>query len=60
MPSVIQRNFISAEDYLQQDIFDLVTENVRNYRLSYNLALPDAIIGATAVFYQMPLFICNP
>jgi len=41
---------------MQQDIFDLATELVRNYRLSHNLALPDAIIGATAIFYQMPLF----
>ena len=45
---------------MQQDIFDLVTENVRNYRLSYNLALPDALIIESAVFYQMPLFTYNP
>jgi len=44
---------------MQQDIFDLATELVRNYRLSHNLALPDAIIGATAIFYQMPLFTYN-
>lgn len=44
---------------MQQDIFDLATEYVRNYRLSHNLALPDAIIGATAIFYQMPLFTYN-
>ena len=35
---------------MQQDIFDLATEYVRNYRLSHHLALPDAIIGATAIF----------
>jgi len=44
---------------MQQDIFDLATEYVLNYRLSHNLALPDAIIGATAIFYQMPLFTYN-
>jgi len=44
---------------MQQDIFDLATEYIRNYRLSHNLALPDAIIGATAIFYQMPLFTYN-
>jgi len=44
---------------MQQDIFDLATEHVRNYRLSHNLALPDAVIGATAVFYQIPLFTYN-
>jgi len=44
---------------MQQDIFDLATQHIRNYRLSHNLALPDAIIGATAAFYQMPLFTYN-
>ena len=44
---------------MQQDIFDLATQNIRTYRLSHSLALPDAIIGATAIFYQMPLFTYN-
>ncbi len=44
---------------MQQDIFDLATQNIRTYRLSHNLALPDAIIGATATFYQIPLFTYN-
>jgi hypothetical protein len=44
---------------MQQDIFDLATGYVRNYRLSHNLALPDAIIGATAIYYQIPLFTYN-
>ncbi|MEE9362063.1 MAG: PIN domain-containing protein [Cellulophaga sp.] len=26
---------------MQQDIFDLATQNIRTYRLSHNLALPD-------------------
>jgi predicted nucleic acid-binding protein len=44
---------------MQQAIFDLATQYLRNYRLSHNLALPDAIIGATAIYYQMPLFTYN-
>ena len=44
---------------MQQDIFDLATQNIRRYRLSHNLALPDAIIAATATFYQIPLFTYN-
>ncbi len=44
---------------IQQEIFDIATQHIRNYRLSHNLALPDAIIGATATFYQIPLFTYN-
>lgn len=44
---------------MQQDIFDLATQNIRRYRLSHNLALPDAIIAATATFYQISLFTYN-
>ena len=44
---------------MHQDIFDLATEQIRNYRLSHSLALPDAIIGATAIYYQIPLFTYN-
>jgi len=40
---------------MQQDIFDLATQYICDYRLSHSLALPDAVIGATAIFYQMPL-----
>jgi tRNA(fMet)-specific endonuclease VapC len=44
---------------LQQVIFDLATDYVRTYRLSHGLALPDAVIGATAIYYQIPLFTYN-
>jgi predicted nucleic acid-binding protein len=44
---------------LQQPIFDLATGYVRAYCLSHNLALPDAVIGATAIFYQIPLLTYN-
>lgn len=44
---------------LQQDIFDLATQYICDYRLSHCLALPDAVIGATAIFYQTPLLTYN-
>ena len=44
---------------MQQVIFDLATDYIRAYRLSQGLALPDAIIGATAIYYQLPLFTYN-
>jgi predicted nucleic acid-binding protein len=44
---------------MQQAIFDLATTHLRHYCLSHNLALPDAIIGATAIYYQIPLFTYN-
>lgn len=44
---------------MQQDIFDLATQYICEYRLSHSLALPDAVIGATAIFYEVPLFTYN-
>lgn len=44
---------------VQQEILDLATEYVRTYRLSHGLALPDAIIGATAIYYRIPLYTYN-
>ncbi len=44
---------------MQQVIFDLATDYIRTYRLSQGLALPDAVIGATAIYYQIPLFTYN-
>lgn len=44
---------------MQQIIFDLATQFIRDYRLSQGLLLPDAVIGATAIYYQMPLFTYN-
>ncbi len=44
---------------MQQVILDCATDYVRCYRLSHGLFLPDAIIGATAIYYQMPLFTYN-
>ncbi|MEI6745790.1 MAG: type II toxin-antitoxin system VapC family toxin [Methylococcaceae bacterium] len=44
---------------MQQTIFDLATDYIRTYRLSHGLSLPDAVIGATAIYYQIPLFTYN-
>ncbi len=44
---------------LQQDIFNQATHYVSDYCLSHNLVLPDAVIGATAIYYQIPLFTYN-
>jgi tRNA(fMet)-specific endonuclease VapC len=44
---------------MQQIIFDLATQFIRNYRLSQGLLLADAVIGATAIYYQIPLFTYN-
>ncbi|MCR8557870.1 type II toxin-antitoxin system VapC family toxin [Mucilaginibacter sp. BJC16-A38] len=32
---------------------------IENFKLSHGLQIPDAIIGATAVIYQIPLFTYN-
>jgi hypothetical protein len=39
---------------IQQEIFDLATNYVRNHRLSHGLALPDAVIGATVIYFKFP------
>jgi tRNA(fMet)-specific endonuclease VapC len=45
---------------MPQEIFDLATQFIKTYRLSHGLALPDAIIGATAIYYQIPLYFNKP
>ena len=32
---------------------------MENFRLSHNLQIPDAIIGATAVIHQIPFYTYN-
>jgi tRNA(fMet)-specific endonuclease VapC len=44
---------------MEQIIFDFATQFIRDYRLSHGLLLPDAVIGATAIYYQIPLFTYN-
>lgn len=43
------------------DVADLAGEVVRSFRSrGVTLALPDALIGATALTYGVPLYTCNP
>ncbi len=44
---------------MHQAIFDLATQYICDYNLSHSLTLPDAVIGATAIFYKIPLFTYN-
>lgn len=37
----------------------LATELMKKFRLSHGLQIPDAIIGASAVIHQLPLFTYN-
>ena len=37
----------------------LATTLIENFKLSHGLQIPDAIIGATAVIHQIPLFTYN-
>lgn len=37
----------------------LATELIEKFKLSHGLQIPDAIIGASAVIYQIPLFTYN-
>lgn len=48
-------------DSIQIDIQTsvLATELIEKFRLSHSLLIPDAIIGATAIIHQIPLFTYN-
>ena len=44
---------------INDDASKLATKLIENFRLSHNLQIPDAIIGATAIIHQLPLFTYN-
>ncbi|MEP6614128.1 MAG: type II toxin-antitoxin system VapC family toxin [Mucilaginibacter sp.] len=44
---------------INDDASKLATKLIENFKLSHNLQIPDAIIGATAIIYQLPLFTYN-
>jgi predicted nucleic acid-binding protein len=48
-------------DVIQFDdmISEKAIELIENFRLSHNLQIPDAIIGATAIIHQIPFFTYN-
>ncbi|MEK7256853.1 MAG: type II toxin-antitoxin system VapC family toxin [Bacteroidota bacterium] len=45
--------------HIDRDISRKAVEFLEAYRLSHDLKLPDALIGAMAVVYQYPLFTYN-
>jgi len=52
---------IKFYDVVQMDeaISQKAVEFIETYKLSHGLQIPDAIIGATAVVHQIPLFTYN-
>jgi predicted nucleic acid-binding protein len=52
---------IAFYDVIQTDssISQKAISFIEQYRLSHGLQIPDAIIGATAVVYQIPLYTYN-
>ena len=44
---------------IDTEISKLAATLIEDFRLSHSLQIPDAIIGATAVIYQIPLFTYN-
>lgn len=44
---------------IDSEISKLSTQFIEKYSLSYGLQIPDAIIGATAVIHQIPLYTYN-
>ncbi len=44
---------------MDEDISAKAVELIETYKLSHGLSIPDAIIGATAVVHQIPLYTYN-
>jgi len=42
-----------------KEVSELSLQLIENYKLSQNLQIPDAIIAATSVIYNIPLFTYN-
>jgi predicted nucleic acid-binding protein len=45
--------------HFDQEISEKAILLIENYKLSHNLQIPDAIIGATALIHNVPLFTYN-
>jgi len=50
-------SFISVN--IDQDILNLATVLINKYALSHNMAIYDAIIAATCIIYDLPLWTYN-
>jgi len=48
-------DFIHVSQFISEKAVDLI----HSFHLSHNLQIPDAIIGATALVYEIPLFTYN-
>lgn len=44
---------------MDENISKKATDLIELFRLSHNLQIPDAIIGATAIIHQIPLYTYN-
>lgn len=45
--------------HIDKPVSEKALEFIESYRLSHDLRLPDALIGAMAAVYQIPLFTYN-
>jgi len=45
--------------HISKEISEKAVELIHSFHLSHNLQIPDAIIGATAIIYEIPLFTYN-
>lgn len=45
--------------HIDKDISAKAVELIASFKLSHNLQIPDAIIGASAIVYQIPLYTYN-
>ncbi len=44
---------------IDNDISEMAIELIEKFNLSHGLLIPDAIIGATAIIYEIPLYTYN-
>jgi hypothetical protein len=45
--------------HINAEVSSLAIEFIANFKLSHGLQIPDAIIGATAIVYNVPLYTYN-
>ena len=45
--------------HISKPVSEKAVELIYHFHLSHNLQIPDAIIGATAIVYEIPLFTYN-
>ncbi len=45
--------------HYNEHVSEKTVELIHVFKLSHNLKIPDAIIGAMSVVYKLPLYTCN-